>query len=128
MLQPEWRHDDERGPFRLLLVEDDTLVADVLREILETEYLVDCAASVSEALTLLRGSHIHLALIDSTLPDGRGSDLDQPARDTGTRIIHMSGDPEPLLHPAMRGGPYLQKPFSATVLLNTLRQVLQGPA
>ncbi len=125
MLQEQWRHDDG-GPFRLLLVEDDTLVAGVLREILEDEYLVDCAATVSEALALLRTSRIHLALIDSTLPDGCGSDLDQLARDMGARVIHMSGHPEALSHLPAPRGPHLQKPFSATVLLSTLRQVLQG--
>ena len=123
MLQAEWRHDDG-GPFRLLLVEDDALVADVLRDILEAEYVVDCAATVCEALSLLRTSHIHLALIDSRLPDGCGSDLDQPAKDMGTRVIHMSGNPEPPSHRPDQNAPHLQKPFSAAVLLNTLRRVL----
>ena len=125
MLQEQWHHDGG-GRLRLLLVEDDELVADVLREILETEYLVDCAASVSEALAVLRSSHVHLALIDSTLPDGRGSDLDEPAKNMGTRVIHMSGHPEAQSHRRGPSAPHLQKPFSATVLLSTLRQVLQG--
>ena len=125
MLQEQGRHDHD-GPFRLLLVEDDALVADILRDILETEYLVDCAASVSEARTLLRTSHVHLALVDSTLPDGNGSELDQLASDMGIRVIHMSGNPEPVAHQPTHRRPHLQKPFSAAVLLNTLRQVLDG--
>jgi DNA-binding response OmpR family regulator len=112
--------------YQLLLVEDDPLVAGVLRDILEAEYKVDCATSIGEASARLRTARIHLALVDSILPDGRGSELDQLARDMGTRVIHMSGHPDELSHLNACDGPYLQKPFSMSVLLNTLRQALQG--
>jgi DNA-binding NarL/FixJ family response regulator len=71
----------------LLIVEDEPLVTDVLRETLEVEYCVSCAKTVAEAFALLRTSHIDIALVDSVLPDGRGGDVAEFAENQVSRLL-----------------------------------------
>lgn len=109
---------------QILIVEDDLPVADVLQAALEGCYHVDCVGSVSEACALLRTTHIDVALIDSILPDGHGTEVAELARLLGTRVVWMSGYPDEVLQLEACGAVLLQKPFSLGLLRVTLRMVL----
>ena len=61
---------------RLLLVEDDDLLADSLSEVLEDEgYRVDVAGLMREAEALMASEEYSLVILDLGLPDGSGLDL-----------------------------------------------------
>jgi DNA-binding response OmpR family regulator len=113
------------GHFHVLVVEDDPLVLDVLQETLEDRYRVSSARTVQEAQTVLRTSHIDLALIDHTLPDGRGDDVAVFAAKAGTPVIKMSGYPEESLGRVPSARPHLFKPFAMKLLLSTVEDALR---
>lgn len=61
---------------KLLLLEDDDLLAESLAESLKDNgYLVDLAASLKAAKSLMATEHYELAILDLGLPDGSGLDL-----------------------------------------------------
>ncbi len=61
---------------RLLLVEDDALVAGGLTRSLGDEgYAVECCGTVAEACRLLGHGNIELVVLDLGLPDGDGSEV-----------------------------------------------------
>ena len=111
--------------FHILIVEDDPLVLDALRTMLETEYRVSSACTVEEAHAILRTSHIDLALIDTVLPDGRDV-VCRFAEKVGAAIIEMTGDPQEHIGLVASGHQHLFKPFVADVLLATVGDALHG--
>jgi DNA-binding response OmpR family regulator len=108
----------------LLIVEDEPLVADVLREILEAEYRVSCAKTAAEAFAFLRTSHIDIALVDSVLPDGPGGNVAEFAEKSGVAVIAMSGHPQEIAGFEHCNAPHLQKPFGAASLLSTVAAIV----
>lgn len=60
----------------LLLVDDEKIILDVLRSVLEREpYALYTAANLTDARTILSNTPIQLLLTDKNLPDGSGLDL-----------------------------------------------------
>ncbi len=119
---------DDSGTETILLVEDEGEVRRVLHQILVGKgYRVIQAESGDEALAMsrmFRGT-IHLVLTDVTMPRMKGPELasrlvhDRP----GTRVVYMSGYNDESLPEEET---ILQKPFSASVLTQTLRTVLDS--
>jgi DNA-binding NtrC family response regulator len=110
----------------VLIVEDDPLIVDVLVASLELEYCVSSVSTVGAALAFLRASHADVVLIDSILPDGRGTEVACFADGLGAAVIEMSGYPnvmEDLEHSAR---PHLLKPFGVQVLHSTIGRALRG--
>lgn len=61
---------------RILIVEDEEIIRDTLREFLSGErYVVETAGSVAEAFDRARQSDFDVAICDVQLPDGDGIDL-----------------------------------------------------
>jgi DNA-binding response OmpR family regulator len=79
---------------------------------------------VGEANAILRTSHIDLALIDSTLPDGRGADVAALAEEVGVAVIEMTGNSQSSVDVGASGHPHLFKPFALNVLLSTVDNAL----
>jgi DNA-binding response OmpR family regulator len=106
-----------------LIVEDEPLVMEALQGVVSTEYRTSCAATVREAYAFLRTSAVDLVLLDHRLADGTGDDIAALAETLGVSIITMSGYP----HDESRSSrhPQLMKPFSAEMLLNKMRSVLE---
>jgi two-component system, cell cycle sensor histidine kinase and response regulator CckA len=120
----------------ILLVEDETLVRDAAGEILRSAgYRVLSAQNAADALHTFRGhqEEVQLLLTDVVLPDRNGCDLacELMAVSDHVKTIFISGYPENsitrkgLLHP---GWFYLPKPFSATLLLQRVKEVLSCEA
>ncbi|MBV8518401.1 MAG: response regulator [Acidobacteria bacterium] len=121
-------HGDET----ILLVEDEDLLRAVTREALEEQgYRVLAARMPAEALTLVENfpGTIHLLLTDVIMPGMTGKDL--AARLVALRpsihVVFMSGYTSSSmmnhtkLPPSVR---YLEKPIPTTLLLRTLREML----
>ena len=84
----------EKKETRILVVDDEPMMADSLRQnLVEEGYVVDTAASGAEAIDLFdRGGH-HLALCDLQLPDMDGLEVLRHIKDTrpSTEVIVVTG-------------------------------------
>jgi CheY-like chemotaxis protein len=120
------------GTETVLLVEDLRAVREVLRKILERNgYEVITAKNGAEAMELVatRARPVDLLLTDMVMPGMNGRDLSKElvALYPGLRVIYMSGyTQDAALREEAEAGQvdFLQKPFSATTLVNTTREVL----
>jgi PAS domain S-box-containing protein len=129
---PRQRDFVAHGIETVLLVEDDDLVRDLARRLLEhAGYRVLTARAAPEALDHVRGAdeRIDLLLTDVVMPGMRGPEL---ARES-TRVrpelatLFMSGFSEDALgadEAGPRGSQHLTKPFSPQALVDAVGQAL----
>jgi DNA-binding NtrC family response regulator len=115
---------------RLLVVDDDALIRDVLAERLERRgYVVDKAASVGEARELLEQVTPDLALLDIKLPDGEGTEiLVTLTEEGGVPCVMMTahGTVTSAVEALKLGAEdFLEKPFTLDRLEATLTNVLE---
>ncbi len=116
---------------KVLLVEDDSTIADIVRYYLEQEgrYDVAVAGSAGEAMALASGDRFDVALLDIMLPDVDGISLAEHVRTwQNCPIIFISclNDSDTLIDALERGGDdYLVKPFDNRVLDARIQAVLR---
>ncbi|SHF40250.1 DNA-binding response regulator, OmpR family, contains REC and winged-helix (wHTH) domain [Modicisalibacter ilicicola DSM 19980] len=116
---------------RLLLVEDDDLLADSLSEALEDEgYRVDVAGLVREADALMNSEDYTLAILDLGLPDGSGLELLKRWRRSGRHLPILAltaRDSWEDKVAGLHGGAddYLTKPYHEAELLARLHALLR---
>ncbi|MGA8892323.1 MAG: PAS domain S-box protein [Anaeromyxobacteraceae bacterium] len=116
----------------ILVVEDDEVMRDVTRRILEgAGYVVLTAASGPEGLATCDGhaGAIDLLLTDVVMPQMNGRVLAERLveKRPGTRVIYMSGYTDnAIVHHGVlaRGTHFIGKPFSQADLLARVREVL----
>ena len=109
---------------RVLIVEDDPLIVEVLVASLELAYCVSSVNTVGAALAFLRTSHVDVAIIDKILPDGRGTEVACLASNIGAVVIEMSGYPQEMDHLEHSAHLHLLKPFGIQALLSTIENAL----
>jgi CheY-like chemotaxis protein len=122
------------GKETLLLVEDETPVRESVRRLLEWHgYTVIEARNGADALQIYAGDEqqIDLVLTDLIMPGIGGHELVERlrARDPELRVLFMSGyaDKAMMSNGAVRRGTaYLEKPFTVELLMQRLREVLEG--
>jgi signal transduction histidine kinase/ActR/RegA family two-component response regulator len=129
---PEGR--SEPGHETVLLVEDEAMVRSLVRNVLQLPgYTVLEAVDADQALQR-SGAHpgpIHLLLTDVVMPGMSGRALAErlaPVR-PDMRVLFMSGytDDAMVRHGVFsEGHGFIQKPFSATALMEQVRQMLNG--
>ena len=108
-----------RGGERILVVDDEQVVRDLLARMLRTQgYTVTVAASAREALELPR--EWDLLLTDVVMPDLDGVKL--AARIRARHVLFISGYDQDAL--ANGDAPFLQKPFSRDDLAWAVRELL----
>ncbi len=112
----------------ILVVEDDSLVSEVVSAVLEDSYLTEVVETSAAALARLRQGGVRLMLLDCTLPDGIDPDLVPEADRVGAAVILMSGDAARMSALADPPRPFLLKPFTLNGLLETVESVLAGTA
>lgn len=116
---------------KLLLLEDDDLLAESLAESLKDNgYLVDLAASLKAAKSLMATEHYELAILDVGLPDGSGLDLlaqwRRQKRDTPILILTARDTWEDKVIGLETGADdYLIKPFHEAELMARLKALLR---
>jgi DNA-binding response OmpR family regulator len=120
---------------RLLVVEDERRMADLLRKGLEEEgYVVAIATDGPMALDMSRTCKFELILLDVMLPGIDGFQVAQRLRREGNRapiLMLTARDATPDIVQGLDLGAddYLTKPFSFEVLLARIRALLRrGPA
>jgi DNA-binding response OmpR family regulator len=109
---------------RILIVEDDPLVSEVVVDALDGVYDTSCAETAAAAIECLRAGGIDGILLDCTLPGGLDPRLVPLADDVGVPVILMSGHPDMLDRVPGVARPCIQKPFSLTALLATIESVV----
>jgi DNA-binding response OmpR family regulator len=111
---------------RILIVEDEELLADTLKDVLSSEgHEVRAVHNGRDALTVLERERPDVLLLDLMLPLVDGLDvLDAVGRlSPGTAVmVETSCAPDVLEGRRVHG--FLRKPFSLDQLLNTLKAVL----
>ena len=103
-------------PMRILLLEDDTVLGNILVDFLEESYQVTHVYSVKEALRLSEEADFELYIFDINLPDGNGITLLKEIRafqdETPTIFITAYHDTEHLKEAFKSGGnDFIRKPF-----------------
>lgn len=122
----------DAGAATILVVEDNGMVREMVREMLEgIGYTIITAVDPHSAIELLAGSsaRIDLLVSDVVMPGMSGPELYEQlvVQIPSLKVVYISGYP---INPSIRGGTledevnYLQKPFTAEALLERIRQVL----
>ena len=132
---PDASHALERGSERVLLVEDEAPVRELVQRVLESAgYRVHASPLPSDALEVLAsGERFDLLISDVVMPEMSGYDLAARVRDghPGIRTLFISGYAHEAATAAERlGGErlLLQKPFAPDQLARAVRGVLDGTA
>ena len=116
---------------KLLLLEDDDLLAESLAESLKDNgYLVDLAASLKAAKSLMATEDYELAILDVGLPDGSGLDLlahwRKQKRSTPILVLTARDTWEDKVIGLETGADdYLTKPFHEAELMARLKALLR---
>lgn len=111
---------------KLLLVEDDTEISEMLKNYLETEnYEVTCAADGEEACVAFDREAYQLVLLDLMIPKISGMGVMRHIRENSTTpIIILSAkdsDSDKTLGLGMGADDYITKPFSVTEVLARIK-------
>jgi len=118
----------------LLLVEDESIVREPVRRMLERSgYTVLAAQDAYDALAIARDhpGEIDLLLTDVVMPgrSGRGLADDLAMLRPTTKVLFMSGySPDVIVHRGVlrEGVRLIEKPFAADDLLRCVREILDG--
>ena len=108
--------------FKILLIEDEVMVLDVLRAYLEKEgYSVLAATTGREGMRLFHEHEVQLVILDLMLPDRSGESICQEIRQTSDVHLYMLTAKGSLEHRIdglnMGADEYLVKPFSPRELV-----------
>jgi DNA-binding response OmpR family regulator len=116
---------------KILLIEDDELIADNLKLLLEREtYVTDLASSVEDGIEKLLTDEYDLLICDRRLPDGDGMEVVKIARSNDLSIpslmLTAKNSSDDIIAGLDAGADdYLPKPFDSTVLLARVRALLR---
>ena len=130
--------DDEAGAqtrlsARILLVEDDVIIAGAVRESLRCDgHCVDWVTDARRAGTAFAETRYDLVILDLNLPDGDGIDLlgrwRAAQRSTPVIAVTARGSIEDKIEGLDKGADdYLVKPFEMRELLARVRAILRRP-
>src|SRR5437868_2402278 len=127
------RSNVERKEVRILVVDDEPMMTDSLKQnLVEEGYTVDTASSGAQAVELFDGSGHHLVVCDLQLPDREmnGMDVLRHVKETrpSTEVIVMTGygTVERAVEATKAGAFwFLEKPFDFEVLLPLVERALE---
>jgi len=121
---------------KILLVDDEATVLDLVRETLEgCGYVVDTATNSQEALTRVRGGNYAVVILDLLLPDMNGFILAQEikrlAPALADKILFISGilfGQSTVEHLGSIGAGFLSKPFQLDSLIQAVDKIAKRRA
>lgn len=118
---------------RILVVEDETRLAGLIRQRLQEEgHAIDVAGTAAEAATAIRMVAYDAIVLDRMLPDRDGADLCRSLRQQGIRIPILMLTARDTVNDRVSGldagaDDYLIKPFSFRELLARIRALSRRP-
>jgi CheY-like chemotaxis protein len=118
------------GSPRLLIVDDNQLIIDLIHRLLDERYEIDHSTRPSQALGKIRRTRYDLILIDLMLPEMDGLELFRAIKQTrpDQRVILTTGyDSDPRVGQALEEGAlnWIQKPFKFEALEQMLNEALK---
>lgn len=119
-----------KNPVKILFVEDEASLAEIVKESLEYRgFVVTHAISIKTAIKAFYTARPDIIILDVMLPDGNGLDLAQQIRKTDqeTRIIFLTSKslPQDVVAGFESGGnDYLKKPFNIEELIIRIKVLL----
>ena len=121
---------------KILLVDDDPTVLDLVRETLEgCGYDIDTATNSQEALTKVRDGAFNMIIVDLLLPDMNGFILSQEIKRVNPaladKILFISGilfGQSTVEHLGSVGAGFLSKPFQIDSLIEAVDKIANGRA
>jgi DNA-binding response OmpR family regulator len=115
-------------PCRVLVVEDDPGVQELLRHVLMEEgNEVALARTGDEMRAAFEGATFNVVIIDVRLPGAEnGIELARQASDRGSGIVLITGDHSHAAALARTGHRYLLKPFRVEELLAATQEVVEA--
>ena len=121
-------HAEKNMQNKILLVEDDTMIASGIVYALSNEgYDVIHSKNVSEAQNEISHCDFDLVILDMQLPDGSGFDVSERVEKTDTAFIFLTVvDDENTIVKAFDNGAtdYIVKPFRIRELLARVRRIM----
>lgn len=113
---------------KILIVEDDYSIHDILKEILKMNgYITYDAYNGSDALNIIRQEDINLILLDLMLPDINGEDLIKKVKDIPIIIISAKVSSNDKINCLLDGAnDYVTKPFDKDELLARIKVQLRN--
>jgi two-component system, OmpR family, response regulator len=113
-------------PKHIPVVDDDGDVRDVIVEILQSEnYRVSSAASGALMRDFLENADVvDCVVLDATMPGEGSISLALHLKGAGIPVVMISGSPEAMAYAEKNGLRFLQKPFGAQELYNTVNSAL----
>jgi two-component system, cell cycle sensor histidine kinase and response regulator CckA len=116
----------------VLVAEDEAPVREFLRRALtDYGYRVLVATGPDDAVTIARSVAVDLLVTDVVMPGTNGVELARRVRELRplARVLFVSGYADGLIGPELAGGVHLlAKPFTASALATSVREVLDEPA
>jgi len=122
------------GPTRILVVDDEPYITDLLGAALRFEgFTVDTAATGTEAITLAERGRHDLMLLDVMLPDVEGTEVCRRLRAQGVRtpvlfLTARDATEDKVTGLTAGGDDYVTKPFSLDELVARIHAVLRRTA
>jgi DNA-binding response OmpR family regulator len=117
---------------KLLIVDDDTLLRETLREqlSLHDEFSVTDAANATDGVKALKAEHADLVLLDVNMPDMDGREACKLMRKNGYKgpvimLTAQGSDADTILGLDSGANDYVTKPFRFAVLLARIRSHLR---
>lgn len=120
------------GRLRVLLLEDDSVVGNLVKSLLESEgYEVDWAERISTAKKSLKSGAYQLLVLDVNVPDGNGFDFCKEVRDEldSTPVIFLTSRTEEdniVKGLSLGANDYVKKPFGKKELLARVKLQIKG--
>ena len=113
---------------KILIVEDDNTINNLIREILEKErYKIYSAYSGTEALIILERENIDLILLDLMLPGINGEQVIEKVKDIPIIVISAKVEVSDKVNALLKGAnDYITKPFSAEELIARVKVQLRN--
>ena len=113
---------------KILIVEDDKTLGDVLKKELSKEYSTQLARSRKEALSMIKNDRFDLLILDLGLPDGNGFEIAESfAGPVKPQFLFLTAQNEP--ETRLRGfeagaADFIPKPFHLKEVLLRVKHVL----
>jgi DNA-binding response OmpR family regulator len=107
-------------PARILVVEDQELLASIIADVLGDAHEVVCVANVEDAVDHLLGDVIDLVLLDCVLPDGPNWQVALEADRQNIPVVFMTGNPRQAKELVEGVRPFLLKPFGLATLIDVV--------
>ena len=114
--------------YKILIIEDDTMIASGICYALEMEGYETChVTTIADTRKLVGDNKFDLAIVDMQLPDGTGFDVSDLLKNTNTSVIFLTVvDDENTIVKAFDDGAqdYIVKPFRIRELLARVRRIM----